>query len=313
MNPGVLIRCLVALWMLIASGVAGAQSCILSPASATLTGYNTSTNLLSAVLTVGYTCTRDKNGASMNMTVVAGQGPNYVSPKRRARITATANYMNFDLLRTTTLTDYWGSGAVPPGSNTMSVPVPNNLFPTGNATSVSGTFNYYVNFPAGQTPVVGTYTEQVPLTGSCTEASGQSGNVSNCASFTGSTLTVNLVVSSANCSIGIVPNMTMAYTSFQTVNSQGVSNFTVNCTSGTSYWMSLNSVAASQAVATTTVNSTASNNLNYNLSVPTGSQSGTGAQQNWSVTGAVPANQTGNCTVASCTSTAQQHTVYINY
>lgn len=311
MNPGVLIRCLVALWMLIASGVAGAQSCTLSPTSATLTGYNTSTNLLSAVLTVGYTCTRDKNGASMNMTVVAGQGPNYVSPKRRVRITATANYMNFDLLRTTTLTDYWGSGAVPPGSNTLSVPVPNNSFPTGNATSVSGTFNYYVNFPAGQAPVVGTYTEQISLNGSCTESNG--GNTKNCVSFTGSTLTVNLVVSGASCSMGTVPDMAMTYTSFQAVSSQGVANFTVNCTSGTSYWMSLNSVAASQAVATTTVNSAASNNLNYSLSVPTGTKSGTGAQQNWSVTGAVPASQIGTCSAANCPSTAQQHTVYINY
>jgi spore coat protein U-like protein len=295
--------------------LAWAQSCTLSAASTTLTGYNTGSNLLSAVLTVGYTCTRSKNGASMTMNVNAGVSANYLSPQRRMKDTVSNTFVNYDLLRTTTLTTLWGNGTIPSSSSPITVSILNNSFPTGNATTVSGTFNYFVNIPSGQTPVVGTYTDIVQLTGTCSETNGA--NTTNCASpITSSNLTVNLTVSGASCSMSTVPNMSLVYTSFQNVAAQAVSNYTVNCTSSTPYWVSLDSAAASQAVATTSVNGTASNNINYTLSIPptqTTVLTGSGVQQNLWVIGTAAANQSGTCATTPCTSTAQQHMVYINY
>jgi spore coat protein U-like protein len=295
-----------------ASGAWGA-SCTLSPSSSTVNfaTYNSTTGTLSAALSLNFSCTRDSTfgNQSVDFTAVAGQGGNYVSPNRRMKETVSNTFMNYALLKSTTLTNHWGNvaGTVPPSSSAFTSNFSNGNFTSGGSNTIARTLTYYVNLPLGQSPVGSvTYTDTVTITGSCT--------TSNSAACTGNTvsITVNLVASQT-CSLSQAPaSMALIYTSFQTVQASAVSNFGVTCSNALPYWLSLDSAAASQAVATTTVNGTQAN-INYSLTVPSASQTGTGAQQNFVVTGAIAANQSGTCNTATCTPPASSHTLYVNY
>jgi spore coat protein U-like protein len=290
----------------LASGGVWAASCTLSNATVNLASYNSATGTLTAALNVGYSCTRNGNGHNVTMTINANGGNNYSAPRRRMLV--SGNYMSYDLLRSTTLTDYWGNGTIPAASNPRTVVVSNTQFGAGNilVTPAGTSFTYYINLPASQTPVTGqTYTDTVTLTGSCVNANG--GNTTACTSFTGATITINFLYTST-CSISQAPSsLDMVYTSFQTLQSQGVSNFGVNCSNGLPYTITLNGASS------TTVNSSMLG-LNYSLSVPSAGQTGTGAQQNFSVTGTIPANQSGTCaTSPTCSQTDTTNFVQINW
>lgn len=129
------------------------------------------------------------------------------------------------------------------------------------------------------------------------------------------TLTLN-----STCQLTTPGNMALSYTSFQTAASPSVlSNFTVSCTNGLPYALSLDAATAGAPVTVNDVTLGLAYSLslvdNANAAVPTTANGivGVGAAQTFKVKGDVAGNQgAGNCTVASC-STTTTHTVTVTY
>lgn len=277
---------------------------------------------ITVVRTLTVTCTRSANDTSTSTAVeiVAGPGTNYSGSGSTRRVednSATTAYLTYDLSSTSVPggNPRWGTnapGGLPTSSKAVSLTI--NFGATSTSpTTISGNVQYTVSLAASQVYTASrTYVDSVPLTLTCTNTC--TGDATRAIAVT--------INTSQTCSLTTPTDMALVYTSFQTVSSTAVSNFGVNCTaSGTAYWISLNSPAASAAVADTllTVNDSMLD-LNHSLTLlkfdlttfsNVGLQS-TSAQQNYVVRGTIPANQTGTCVNASCTS-SKQHTVYVNY
>jgi hypothetical protein len=106
----------------------------------------------------------------------------------------------------------------------------------------------------------------------------------------------------SHCYFSVPPaTLSINYTSFSSTASTGSVNYGVSCTNGTSYTMALSSTSGTLL------------GLNYTLSLSaTGSQLGTGFQQNYSVNGSIAAGQAGTCAGGTCTA-SQQRTLTITY
>jgi spore coat protein U-like protein len=116
-----------------------------------------------------------------------------------------------------------------------------------------------------------------------------------------STFNVTVTLTSV-CSVTTSPaNVAFTYTSFQ--GSPAVSTgggFTVKCTNNLPYTMSLDSTSGTVL------------GLNYTVAVPTTTQTGTGADQAFTVTGSIAANQSGTCNLGTC-SGSQTRTLTVTY
>lgn len=94
--------------------------------------------------------------------------------------------------------------------------------------------------------------------------------------------------------------LTLNYTSFSPTPISSSMGFTIDCTLGTPYTLSLSPASGTLL------------GLPYTLSLSSSSGSGTGYAQNVTVTGTIPAGQSGTCALPSCTAT-QATTVTITY
>jgi Spore Coat Protein U domain len=95
--------------------------------------------------------------------------------------------------------------------------------------------------------------------------------------------------------------LTISYTAFSSTARTGSTSFRVSCTAPTTYTMALGS---SSGVLV---------GLRYTLALSaTGTQTGTGFEQTYGVTGTIDAGQAGTCGTGSCTG-SQSHTITISY
>lgn len=109
------------------------------------------------------------------------------------------------------------------------------------------------------------------------------------------------VVTAPACVLSTPPgNMSFAYTSFQATSASASSSFSVRCTTGLNYTMSLDASAGNLI------------GLSYALSLSRSSGTGNGAAQSYAVNGSMPAGQSGTCAAASCTA-SRVHTLTVSY
>ncbi len=105
----------------------------------------------------------------------------------------------------------------------------------------------------------------------------------------------------AECRVSSTPApLVLNYTSFSASAITASTGFAVSCTNSTPYTMALDATSGSML------------GLNYTLGLSSSSATGSGLPQNYSVTGTVAANQSGNCASASCSAT-QARTITITY
>lgn len=123
-------------------------------------------------------------------------------------------------------------------------------------------------------------------------------------------VTVNLT---SGCSIGAITALDFTYTAYQPGAQPATGGgFNVSCTNGLSYNFGLVSGAGGAAPGAASINPTTLG-LNYTLNIPAGGPFvGTGANQAYTLTGSMGANQGGTCAGASC-STTVQHTLVVNF
>jgi spore coat protein U-like protein len=174
----------------------------------------------------------------------------------------------------------------------------------GGSTTISGTINmgssltgsasatFYGQIAARQAAPAGRYTDLDPMTL----------YVNGIAQPGATTPLLTEIIIGAACRISAAPGtVQLNYTSFQAAPAQASTSFSVTCTSGMSYTMSLDATSGTLL------------GLAYSLAInPTGSQVGNGAAQAATITGTIAAGQSGTCSQATCSAT-QTRTLTITY
>ncbi|OIQ70330.1 spore coat protein U domain protein [mine drainage metagenome] len=105
----------------------------------------------------------------------------------------------------------------------------------------------------------------------------------------------------AQCLISTPPgNLALNYTSFSATAASNSTSFAISCTKGTPYTVSLD--ATSGVVL----------GLTYQLQLSASSGTGSALPQTYAITGSIAPNQSGTCSMGSCTATATR-TVLVSY
>lgn len=242
-------------------------------------------------------CTRSSGDAnSLSYRIKADNGLNASGSQLRVQSGASGNYINYSLARGSSV----GGSANCSNSTNWDAPA------TGTSNVITGTLNFGANLsasavwgycvrvrPATPAPASGIYTDTV-------QVFGQYPN-SNAGTLTASSPLNYSVSVGSQCLFGTIPSsLSFDYTSFSVTNQTASGNFNVLC-SNTLPW----------TVSVTPANDTLLG-LNYNLSLSPTSGTGTGLNQLITLTGTVPAGQSGSCNTAVCTA-SKVHTVTISY
>lgn len=128
----------------------------------------------------------------------------------------------------------------------------------------------------------------------------------------------NVVINfTSACSIGGSLAPTFAYTSSQgaAAAAAGTLAFTVTCTNGVPYTLALDAGGTGYTGTFTSPTGSYTNTastLNYTLTLPTPS-AGTGASQPYTLSGNMPANQAGKCTVLGGCTFTDAHTMTVTF
>jgi len=117
----------------------------------------------------------------------------------------------------------------------------------------------------------------------------------------GFNVTVNLT---GLCKINSISDVAFSYTSFQTSASTATGGaVSVSCTNSLGYTLSLDSTSGTVS------------GLNYTIGLSGTTGTGSGSAQSFTITGNMPANQSGTCATAggACTGTDATHTLTVTY
>jgi spore coat protein U-like protein len=224
-------------------------------------------------------CTRlstDATSLTYRLRVNNGLNSN-APPTNRARIGATASYINYELYNSSTYATVWG--------NTNATQI-NGSLSFGTSLSASNTLPFYARIPAAQAVAV-TITPRITVGATNT-------------TLTTVALPVS-IVSTSSCQFTSPPStVSFAYTSFQAAAAAASTPYTVRCSNTLPYTMALNATTGTLL------------GLNYTLAVSSASATGTGLPQNYTVNGSIAAGQAGTCATASCNAT-QAHVLTITY
>jgi hypothetical protein len=252
--------------------------------------------------TLTLNCTRGSaESANLSYRIKADNGLNASGAQRRARRAATTDYLNYFLTRGTA-----AGGAAACASAT------NWLEPaTGNTNVITGTLAFGTALSAS---VVWGYCIRTPSINILTYFFGATAgvytdNVNIYAQYPGvdgGALTPEVPLSYSigvkeQCVFNSFPtSVNFNYTSFSATPQSDTEAFNLRCSNDLS-WTAAVSPASGTALG-----------LNYTLAVAPASGTGTGANQAITLTGTMPAGQTGTCGSASCTAKIV-HTVTISY
>ena len=266
---------------------AGPFSCAIASVSGISLSYNPDApGALVGSGTVTVNCTKSGgNTATRFLEVGAGAGLNPAGTQNRAA--SGSSLLSYALRRDAALTAAWGDTAgARLAASVTSV----------NTTTV--TLNWWLTVPAGQPVAAGTYLDTVTLR--LYQADTANPALTD-TSPTTATLSVALSVTS-QCRLSSPPGaVQFNYTSFQTTPATATSGFAVTCTNGTPYTVALDATTGTLL------------GLNYQLALSaTGTRVGNGLAQPMSITGTMPAGQSGVCAAASC-SASQVRTLTVSY
>jgi spore coat protein U-like protein len=139
------------------------------------------------------------------------------------------------------------------------------------------------------------------------------------AQSTSGTFNVNITLTAA-CTLTAGPaDLSFNYTSLQGGAAAAAGGaFSVSCSNGLPYTFGLQAgTGAPTPPGAATINVTdAALNLDYTLGTSAAGGTGSGAAQNYSVTGTMGASQAGNCAVSPCNNAGSAnriHTLIVNY
>ncbi|TFZ03590.1 spore coat protein U domain-containing protein [Ramlibacter humi] len=290
---------LLALALIFGGGARAAGTCTIT--GVVLAGQTYTNAALNATGTVNYRCTRTSNavdGNRITFNVTAGPGVNYLAGSRR--VANGGNAMAYSLI---TGVAAWGDGVTTGLGNANVVTV---NFTTNSA---SGSFTFTFQMAAALNPLTGrTYTDSAAVGGTCTTA-----KATPC-SVTPGTLAAS-VTAATTCSIVSPPaSVALAYAAFQAAAAQANRPFTVNCSNGGPYRMSVSPVAGTAAgIAYGLKLGTAANGATDISSTTAYNLAGTGAAVTYYVNATAAAGQAGTCALASCTQSGPSHTLLLEY
>jgi spore coat protein U-like protein len=281
----VLVLVLAALW----SGAvqAGPFSCAIASVSGISLSYNpNASNALVGSGTVTVNCSKTGgNTATRHLEIGAGTGLNATGGQNRAA--NGSSRLTYALRRDAALTAAWGDTA---GSRLAAT--------TTSVNSTTVTLNWWFTAAAGQTVATGTYLDTVTLR--LYQSDTPNPSLTD-PSPTTATLSIALTVT-GQCSLSSPPGaVQFSYTSFQTTPATATSGFAVTCTNGTPYTVALDATSGTLL------------GLSYQLALSaTGTRVGNGVAQPMSITGTMPAGQSGVCAAATCNA-SQARTLTVSY
>ena len=264
---------------------AQADTCTISALPAVSTGYSGGAVTVQSSVTVN--CVRsagDPNNVPYAYTVGVDNGLNSggLNPNK-AKLIANINY---DTYQAGSCSPLWGTTA-------QTDRLAFSLTLSGNSVG-SATVNYWICIPAGQSVPLGIYTDTLDVI-----VYRQVGTVAT--SRASQTLPIS-IDTAAVCSMTTIPNIAMAYTAFSAAAVTATTTFGVTCSSALAYTVALDRTS-DVAVG-----------VNYAVALSSPGGTGTGAQQNYTVTVTAAADQAGACATASCVgSQATPHTVTVTY
>jgi Spore Coat Protein U domain len=265
---------------------------VVTPISTVYSPTITPENISTGSYTV--TCTRTAGDpTTLNYDLAAGNGLQPSGVINRVQLGATTNRYNYELYR------------LAPYINT-------NRWQLTNLLRFAGSLNFGSGFVAtsGEQPFVlrippmqtvrpaGIYTDMV----AATLRQDMSATVLATTNFDVTVITDN------TCEISTPPGaINFSYTSFQTTAATASTTFYTRCTTGLPYSVAVDTLPASPA----------SLDLVYSLGLtpvtsPTSPATGSGLPQLFTITGTMPANQSGTCAAATCTAT-EPRTITITY
>jgi len=260
-----------------AHGAQASITCTISSPgfSAVYVASNPGTNVTQTQFTVTCNRTLVTDASSVTYTVAADNGVNQQGTHNRGK--SGSSLISYDVFRDGACGAQWRSGGQ---SITDSMSLPTVGFFSKSTT-------YWGCIPASQTGLpAATYTDTVTMT---LTGAGTSTN----------TFPVS-ITTNATCNISAAPSaIVFNYVAYGAAVTPS-STFGTTCTSALPYTMALS------------VTSGTLFNLSYTLALSAASSTGTGAQQNFSINGAMAAGQAGTCASGSCTST-QAVTLTITY
>jgi spore coat protein U-like protein len=305
--PGSMLWLAALALLTFANGAQAAITCTISSPGGFSTAYGSLSSTTATNVTV--TCTRNNGGPNVatrtaSYQLAASLSAQQLAGQRRARLGATANYLNYNLTSDLGCTTLWQvTGYLPTALYTTP--------PLAKGASDKHIFNFWGCVPANQTvPAAGTYTDTYNITFVNNTVSGGPGNFSNAG---GAGQTVN-IFAPASCSFpSFSGSMVFNYTSFGAAAAASIT-FATTCNTGLPYTFSLDAggtgYTGSFASPTGTYTNTATN-LSYTLTLPA-PVTGTGVAQTYTITGAMAAGQSGTCAGATC-SVTDIHVLTISY
>lgn len=274
-----LLFCSAVFCLLLAGRAQAAYSCTIT--GTTLTPIFNGTQLNTSG-TLSMTCTRASTDASSTTySVNIDNGQSGARTVTRLGGTTTINYL---IYRNSGYSQTWGTATTNNFDGTLS-------FGTSLTTTV--TLTYYLRLAAQAGKPAGIYQDNLI---------GLTVNVpQNTTTIVGSGSMALSVSVLSECRFTTAPSaIVLAYTSFRPTVLNASTSYTLVCTNSTPYTMALDATSGSAL------------GLNYTLSLSAGSGTGSGLNQTFSVNAAMPANQAGTCTTASC-ATSQARTLTITY
>lgn len=270
---------------LLGGSSAQADTCTITALPAVSTGYSGGATTVQNSFTVA--CVRsagDPNNVPYNYTVGVDNGLNSggLNPNQ-AKLVSSINY---DTYQAASCSPLWGTTA-------QADRLAFSLTLSGNSVN-SATVNYWVCIPAGQSVPLGIYTDTLNMTVYLQAGAVATARVSG-------TFSVS-INTAAICSMTTIPNIALAYTAFSAAAVTANTTFGVTCSGALAYTLALDRTSDVAA------------GVNYSVALSGLGGTGTGAQQNYTVTATAAADQAGTCVSASCIgSQATPHTVTVTY
>jgi spore coat protein U-like protein len=270
---------------LVLSSLSAQAAIVCTPSASLPAAVFTAATVSNTTGSVNVVCTRDPatdpNTVSISLRSDGGNNPGTT----RARLGATANYLEYDLFRPPAFTSTWRNTA----ANSIAATVNFAAGQASSSTNVSFVSRVPVSNANWLSPP-GLYTELVTISA-----------IYGTPAVTALTTVLVSIDVQPLCQFSTVPvDINFTYTSFSAAAQAGSSGFAIRCTNTIPYTLALDT--GSGVVA----------GLNYSLVLSATSANGTGVAQARTVNATMPANQAGTCNAASCTA-QQGHTITVSY
>lgn len=268
-------------------------SCSVTPNPAQVNVTHNNVSGATAQGSLNLTCTR---GARDPKNVTLWIGMTQTAAGLQATLETGTDTINYEIYHASQNSGTWTDTGGVAATNTANQAVLEPIKFGGNSTSYTGSLPFYFTDAWLQfNKTAGVYDGSVPITVRLGSAAG--------ALITTGSLDVRISVPKS-CRFSSSPSISLNYPAFSPVPVTGTANFTVTCTLGTTYTLSLD---ANRSVVPVV-------ELSYGLTLnapanPTGNANA----QAYSIDVSIDAGQAGRCSASTCSGTDTSRTLTITY